>query len=211
MKRFTTYYLFKALFVLALLPLNSALAQFNSSQEVRALPVGTKAPVTSLVSGTGEKVSLQSLIKDTPSVIIFFRGSWCPYCNLHLGELQKIEKELTGLGFQILAISPDSAQNIATHTSKLKLNYKLFSDKGAQAAQAFRLAYKVDKETYETLLGYGINLEEASGESHRLLPVPAAFVVDKKGTIRFSYANPDYKIRVETKKLLETAKQLSKN
>jgi peroxiredoxin len=128
------------------------------------------------------------------------------YCNLQLGQLQTMEAELLDLGYQILAISPDRPEKLAESVAKHKLSYTVLSDHAMNAARAFGIAFRVDDQTLELYKGYGIDLEAASGETHHMLPVPAVFVVGTDGVIKFSYVNPDYKIRLEGDALLAAAK-----
>ena len=89
-----------------------------------------------------------------------------------------------------------------------KAEYLLLSDSKMQAAISMGLAFKLDDETVTVLKGYGIDLEDAMGEKHHLLPVPAVFLLDKQGTIQFEYVNPDYKVRVSPEVILAAAKSL---
>jgi peroxiredoxin len=123
-----------------------------------------------------------------------------------LGQLQSIEGKLVALGYQILAVSPDRPEKLAPSVGKHGLKYQLFSDSKMTAAKAFGLAWKVDDATIAMYKEYKIDLDDASGESHHLLPVPAAYVVDAKGVIRYRYFNPDYKVRVNPDELLREAK-----
>ena len=83
----------------------------------------------------------------------------------------------------------------------------MLSDSTTEAAQAFGLAFQIDDETFKMFKGYGIDLEDASGEDHHILPVPALFIVDTDGVIRFDYINPDYKVRIDPEKVLEAAQE----
>ena len=91
--------------------------------------------------------------------------------------------------------------------TKDELGYTILSDNNSAASTAFGLAFKVDDDTYEKYKGYGINLEEASGNTNHILPVPAVYLLDTQGKIKFDYSNPDYKVRLDTDKLLEEAKK----
>ena len=150
-----------------------------------------------------------------PTVLIFYRGGWCPYCNTHLGRLATIEDKLVELGFKIVAVSPDSPETIRKNKEKLResgveanAHYQIYSDSKMNFSKAFGLAFKVDDETV-TLYNekHQIDLEGDSGETHHLLPVPAAYVVDDAGVVTFRYFNSDYKKRVEVEALLEAAKK----
>ncbi len=123
-----------------------------------------------------------------------------------MGGLAKIEPELIKLGYQVIAISPDKPEKIAGVMKKTKAKYTLVSDSDATAAKAFGLAWRVGPEMREKLKSFGINLEEASGKTHHLLPVPAAYVIDTKGVIQFAYVHPDHAIRVSHEVLLAAAK-----
>jgi peroxiredoxin len=125
---------------------------------------------------------------------------------VQLGQLQKIEDELLNLGYKILAISPDRPEKLRESVEKNELKYVLLSDAKMEAAKAFGLAFRVDAAGYQRLSGFGIDLEDASGEKHHLLPVPAVFLIGKDGIIQFQYANPNYKVRLTPEVLLAAAK-----
>ncbi len=177
-----------------------------SAEEICPLLVGQKIPLVNLKTHDGKEFDLNTAVSQKPTVLIFYRGGWCPYCNRHLAELQKIESDLLKLGYQIIAISMDRFENLLPTIEKQKLNYTLLSDNRALASTAFGLAYKVDNAMFERLKGFGMNLEEASGQTHHVLPVPAAFIVGTDGVIKFSYINPNYKVRVKADVLLAAAK-----
>lgn len=123
-----------------------------------------------------------------------------------MGELIRIEPQLIEMGYQILAVSADKPAYLAQSKQKHQMGYTLLSDHSMQGAIALGIAWQVDARTLETYKGYGIDLEEASGEKHHLLPVPAAYVVGTDGKIRFTYVNPDHKVRVPAQVLLEAAR-----
>ncbi len=127
-----------------------------------------------------------------------------------MGQLQGIAPQLVELGYRILAISPDRPEKLRASLEKNKLGYALLSDSKMTASRAFGIAYKVDDATLKTLAGYGIDLEEASGETHHLLPVPAVFLVGRSGRIEFQYANPDYRVRLDPQLLLAAAEAAAK-
>lgn len=140
---------------------------------------------------------------------LVFRGGWCPYCNVQLGQLKEIEKELVALGFQIVAISTDKPEILKAHAEENNFSYTVVSDAEMTAAKALGIAFKVDDETFNKYKSkFKIDLEEFSGFDHHLLPVPSVFIVDKEGVIQFSYVNPDYKTRLSSKVLLAAAKAL---
>jgi len=127
-----------------------------------------------------------------------------------LGQLRKIHGQLLELGYQIVAISPDRPERVREILDKSDVEYTLLSDDALAAARALGVAFRVDDAGYARLKGFGIDLEERSGQAHHLLPVPAVLILDKTGRIRFSYVNPDYKVRVAPEVLLEAAKAAKK-
>lgn len=177
-----------------------------SAEEICPLLVGVKIPTLTLKTQDGADFDLNAAAAQKPTVLIFYRGGWCPYCNLHLAELQNIEGNLLKLGYQIIAISVDRFEKLAPTIEKQQLNYTLLADDQALATTAFGLAYKVSDADFQRLQGFGMDLEEASGQKHHILPVPAAFVVGTDGIIKFSYVNPNYKARVNADILLAAVK-----
>ena len=124
---------------------------------------------------------------------------------MQLGQLQKIESQLTELGYKIIAISPDRPEKLRASIRKHKLSYLLLSDAEMSAARAFGISFRVDDATLERYKGYGIDLEDASGQKHHLLPVPSVFLVGTDGVIKFRYVNPDHTVRIEPDALLAAA------
>lgn len=174
--------------------------------DVCPIKVAQPLPELELIDIEGKKFDLNAAVSRQPTLLIFYRGSWCPYCNTHLGELKTIEPDLEKLGYQIIAVSPDLPQNLKKSVKEHNIDYTLVSDSKALAAKALGLAFKVDAETYKKYLGYGINLEESSGETHHLLPVPAAVLLNTDGAVDFVFSSPNYKVRVDTPVLLAAAK-----
>jgi peroxiredoxin len=142
-----------------------------------------------------------------PTVLIFYRGSWCPYCNLHLSNLVTVEEELRSLGYQIVAISPDRPEELNKMTKADHLNYRLFSDPQGDAMKKFGVAYQVDNTTLTNLKQkFNVDLERSSGQTHHILPVPSVFILDRGGKIVFVHADPDYRVRMKGAEVLAAAK-----
>ena len=178
----------------------------QDAEKVCPIKVGQNLPDVNVQDVNGKTIKLKDLVSKKPTVMIFYRGSWCPYCNVHLGELKKMEGELEALGYQIIAMSPDLPKNLKESQSEHEMKYTLVSDSKAEASKALGLAFEVDADTYKKYLGYGINLEKASGEKHHILPVPAALVLDQDGLVHFSFVSPNYKVRINNDVLLSAAK-----
>lgn len=177
----------------------------DDPNKVCPIKVGQSIPSLTLQDIHGKPFDLNKAVAKQATILIFYRGSWCPYCNTHLGELKTVEKDLKALGYQIIALSPDLPSNLKKSMDKNALSYQLVSDSKADAARSLGLAFHVDDELNKLYQGYSIDLNKASGEKHRLLPVPAAVVLDTSGTVQFIFFAPDYKVRISPKVLLAAA------
>jgi peroxiredoxin len=177
-----------------------------SANQVRPLLVGAKVPKLFLRTVGAKAFDLNGAIAARPTVIIFYRGGWCIYCNTQMAKLLPIEQQIRDLGFQIIAISPDRPAKLAETADKHKMGYTLLSDSTMAAARAFGIAFKLDDATLAKYAEYGINLDDASGQSHHMLPVPSVFVLGTDGIIKFQYVNPDYKVRIPPDVLLAAVK-----
>ena len=177
------------------------------ANEVNPVEVGSTAPNVTLTKADGTQVELHELVSEHPVVLVFYRGGWCPYCNQHLAALGEIEGELSKLGYRIHAVSMDKPEKVQEAAAESDLSYSLYSDAPAEAAKAFGLAFKVSTATNLKLRTFGINLEEASGQDHHILPVPAVFLIGRDAKIDFRYYNPDYKERLSGEALLTAARE----
>jgi len=155
-------------------------------QDISPLLAGEQIPVLRLPKATGEMIDLNRLVAESPTILVFYRGGWCPYCSKQLSALQEIEKDLVSMGYQLVAISTDSPENLAKTMVKEKLSYTLLSDADLNAAKGFGIAFKSPKS-------YDSFLPQASGGKNvdKLLPVPSVFILNKKGMILFEYINPN--------------------
>jgi len=174
----------------------------------KPLEKGQKAPEAKLKDLNGSDVSLESLYKQKPLVIVFFRGGWCPICTRHTQQLIRVYPQLKEAGFEMVGISPDSVVGSNANVKKSSIPFPIYSDSSVQVARQFGLAFTVDNETVEKYKGFGIDLEKASGQSHHALPIPAIYIVNQEGVITFAHSNPDYRQRLDAKKLVTTALKL---
>ena len=189
----------KLLTICLLLGTTLAQAQTNSTP----LKVGDAIPDVKLRTEENKEVSLRKLVSEKPTVLIFYRGGWCPYCNRHLQSLVGIEDELNQAGAQLVAISMDTPAKLKATPNRNQLHYRLFSDSSAAAAEAFGIAFKVDDALVKKYKeSYKIDLEAASGNDQHMLPHPAVFIAGTNGVIRFAHFNADYKVRLEPAKIL---------
>ncbi|MDQ8184525.1 peroxiredoxin-like family protein [Pelagicoccus sp. SDUM812002] len=187
-------------------------AQFalsRSAEEVTPLLIGQKTPKVDVVDETGTKQFLPALLKGKHSILVFYRGGWCPYCNTHMQELAEVESQFLELGYQIVGISPDSPELLASIEKDGELPYTLYSDSGVSAIEGFGIDFTLNKATLLKYKGFGIDLGKNSGGLNKdRLPAPAVFIVTPDNQIAFSYVNPNYKDRIPGDLLLAAAKAI---
>ena len=180
-----------------------------SAEQVTPLLNGLTIPAVSLTTADNQTIALKQLVQQKPSVLVFYRGGWCPYCNAQLAALRDITPQLSKLGYQLIAITPDSVASISkslNDTGGQKLNYTLLSDTNFAASSAFGLAYYLDDKTaaaYKGKLGSLISTE--AGTEKVVLPVPAVYIVNTKGEALFNYVHINYKTRLESELLIKAA------
>jgi len=191
--------------VFLLLPTLSAAEIFDAPEQVRPVLPGMQAPEFRLVDVDSEAFEVDPASLEKPVVLTFYRGGWCPYCNMHLAELRRTEAELNEMGFDVWFVSPDKPE-LLSQGKDSEFGYRLFSDPEMNAAQAFGIAFRLDDETFERYAGFGNNLNQRSGGDHQALPAPATFIIGTDGKVQFGYVNPDYSVRLAPEVLLAAAR-----
>jgi peroxiredoxin len=181
-----------------------------SPNDVKPVDVGAKAPTGALENPDGTKTDLAALFAEKPTVLIFYRGGWCPFCTAHLAAVAAMNEDLVKAGYQIIGVSPELASRTSATTEKHGLNFTLLGDPDAEVIKAYGLAFRLDDATLEKYKGYGIDLEVSSGgRTHHILPVPAAYIIDREGTIRWAHWNADYKARIDANELRDVATKVA--
>ena len=177
---------------------------------IQPLLTGSMAPAFEATGADGKNYRFQPDRLERPALIIFYRGGWCPYCNLHWAELRHIEDQLLELDLDIIFLSADQPSVLAEALDDgEQLPYYLLSDNTTVIAQAFGIAFKLDDETVGRYANHPkIDIEAASGYTHHVLPAPAVFLTDRDGVIKFQYVNPDYKVRLHPDVLLAVARTM---
>lgn len=181
----------------------SATAQIaEKAEDISPLLIGESIPEAVLKAPDASSHKVLAIIAEKPTVLLFYRGGWCPFCNTHLSEIQDIQSEVIKLGYQIVAISPDSPENLVVTDEKDKLDYSLYSDGDGKFIQSLGIAFKAP-EKYAGMLS-----KVSGGLNQGFLPVPSVFVVDTSGKILFEYISPDYRVRLSAGLLLVVLKEL---
>ncbi len=188
-----------------------AIEDLRKSNVVKSsLKVGSQAPAFSLPDVKKGMTSSVELLKSGPLVITFYRGGWCPYCNLQLHDLQKHLKEINALGANLVAISPQTPDASLSTAQKDELSFYVLSDVGNKVAKKFGLVYKLPDDLKKLYKEFGIDLEKANATHDWELPVSATYIITPDGKVAFAYADPDYKKRAETKDILKKLKEIKK-
>ncbi len=168
----------------------------QNPEDISPLLVGETIPDVSLKTVSGELLNLRAEVAKKPTILVFYRGGWCPFCNKQLADLRTLQPDMTKFGYQMIAVSTDAPEGLRATMEKNELTYTLLSDADVKAAQAFGLAFKAPAR-YDELL-----VKSSGGlNTGKLLPVPAVFVLDTKGVIRYEHINPNFKERVSAKVL----------
>lgn len=184
-------------------------AGFSQQQmfDICPLKVGQEVPEAKLISIDGKMVDLKEVTNGKKTVLVFFRGGWCPYCIRHLSALQEIKEDIDMLGYQIVGITPDAFDSLATSSARSESDFELYSDSKIDAISAFGLGWEIDDANYVKYRdGYKMDTEKWTGEKHHVLPVPAIYVISEN-TIQYNYVNPNYSVRLKPetlKAVLET-------
>ena len=172
------------------------------------LSVGASAPNFSLPDATGATVELNHLMANGPVVLTFYRGGWCPYCNIQLRAYQGILNELKKLGASLVAVSPETPDNSLDTRQREELEFHVLSDNGNVVAKQFGLVFPVSTEVRLLFEGWDINLENHNGIEGGEIPVPATYIIDEAATIIFGKPDVDYRTRVEPKEILRALSSL---
>lgn len=169
----------------------------------RSLKVGQTAPGFTLPDAFGNDVSLKTLLAKGPVVVSFYRGEWCPYCNIALHGLQEALPKMQALGATLVAISPEKPDHGVVATEKHKLTFPVLSDFGNMVARQFGIVFQIGPEQKEFSRNVFKNdLALRNGEDSYELPVPATYVIDTRGFIRFAHVDVDYMNRVEPEEVV---------
>ena len=175
----------------------------------RSLQAGQTAPDFALPNAHGQIVTLPDLLASGPVVITFYRGAWCPFCNIALRAYEGILPEIKALGASFVAISPQSPDHSLTQAEKENLSYEVLSDRGNAAARQFGIVYKLGDAMQQVSAAFGLDLTQFNGDNSRELPLPGTFVIDQSGTIKFAQVFADHSQRVEPSAILDILRGLA--
>lgn len=176
----------------------------ETAEDARALATGQHAPLQShVLRPDGTTTTLQAETAGRPTVVVFYRGGWCPFCTRQLAGLGSVQAELERSGWRILALSPEPAAVVAMTISTATANnghdgIRRLADADGNAMRAFGVAFHLDETASQRVRARGTILVTPPGSPRGILPVPSLFLVDATGVIRFVHADPDYRTRIST-------------
>lgn len=171
--------------------------------------IGDKAPDFTLPNVDGSSVSLSEALQAGSVVLVFYRGAWCPYCNLALRAYQQILPEIQARGAQLITVSPQTPDNSLTMAEKNELQFAVLSDEDNQVAREYKLVFTVPKDVVEIYDNIGIDLVAANGNEHYELPLPGTYVIAQDGTVHYAFADTNYVKRAEPADILAALDKLA--
>lgn len=200
---------------LTIQPLRADVPVAESAEMVKPLRTGQRAPTFTVRNVDDEEVVFDPNALQRPTVIITFRGGWCPYCNLHLSELRTVVPQIAAMGVDVFFLSGDRPEllyaSLAQDTQDdiADLDYQIFSDAESQAAIALGTAFRTGDRVVDWLDMKGRDYAGSSIDRDRILAVPAVYAVDQTGMIRFDFVEADYKVRLPADDLLTVARDIA--
>lgn len=176
----------------------------RSAEDAKGLAIGSIAPSFNAIDSDSIPFDLNEATLNGSVVIIFYRGFWCPVCNKHLAQIQDSLSLITDKGATVVAISPEKPEYLEKMANKSGAKFRLLYDEGYKIANAYDVTFTPKKSElviYNTVLS--ANLKETHSDDSQRLPLPATYVVDKKGTIIWRQFDPDYKNRSSVREIIE--------
>jgi peroxiredoxin len=172
--------------------------------------VGEKAPLFNLKNAFGKDIVLNEELKKGPVILVFYRGAWCPYCNMYLHVLQENLDTFKKYDAQLITITPQSPDKSAKQIEKDGYPFEVLSDINNKVMKKYKLYFELPKEVLAIYKKHGVGIE-INKDKATALPIPGSFVIDKKGVVRAMQAQTNYKIRMEPEMIIKSLIEISKD
>lgn len=185
-----------------------ATAELEESGIAKGLQTGELAPNFTLPDATGHEISLAKQLANGPVILTFYRGGWCPYCNMELRAYQRELNVIREAGAQLIAISPETPDISLSTKEKNELDFIVLSDEGGKVAEQYDLVFKLPDYLIDVYKSSGLDIPGHNGNENWELPKPATFVVDKDETVVFADVNSDYTKRTEPTAVIDIVRKL---
>lgn len=180
----------------------------NTFNQILKIGIGDKAPDFTLTNALGVSINLYDNLKANKVVLIFYRGTWCPYCNLALNQYQSILKEIKHQGAELIAISSQTPDESLSIKEKNNLDFEVLSDNGNLVAQLYTTVFRNGEAPLKEMKKLGFDFDSFYGNDSKELPVPAVFIIEQNGNISFSKTEGgDYRNRTEPVEIIESLKK----
>ena len=183
----------------------------NSKIAETSISTGQKLPNFTLPNAVGEEIALLTLLAEGAVVVSFYRGGWCPYCNMELRALQAALPKIQARGATLVAISPETPDTSLSTKEKNELSFEVLSDRGNVVAKQLGLVFTLPESLRPIYRNFGINIPAHNGDDTFELPLPATYVVSADGTIIYSFANADYTQRLDPAEIIKALDTISPN
>jgi peroxiredoxin len=170
--------------------------------------VGAEAPDFTLPDAHGKPVTLSSVVATGPAVVAFYRGGWCPFCDLQLRAYQGVLTDIHALGAELVAISPQTPDYTLSDVEEKALTFPVLSDVGNRVAREFKLVFTLSEALQKLQTGLGSVLPKFNGDASWELPVAGTFVIDRRRVVRFASVDADWTTRLEPDALLDVLRAL---
>jgi len=167
-----------------------------------ARKVGDIAPLFALENSGGTTVALSDLLQQGPLILNFYRGAWCPYCNLELKAWERCMPQLKKMGANLVSITPNLREKSAEFIAENPFTFDILCDQNNQVAKAYGLVFTLPEELHPVYLNFGVNLPEYDGNADYELPIPATYLIGSDGTIMQAFVNADYTQRMEPAEII---------
>ncbi|MDN3673484.1 peroxiredoxin-like family protein [Flavobacterium branchiarum] len=172
--------------------------------ENKSIKIGDVISPFSLLNAQNQLVHSKDILKKGKTILAFYRGSWCPYCNLELRALQNNITKIASHNVSLLAVSPQSPDHSNALSEKHQLTFDVFTDENNQLAKQLGIDFKLQDFALPTYQAIGINLNEFNQDNENTLPVPAVFVIDSDGSVIYKFVDSDYRNRLDIEELIQS-------
>ncbi|MFP4845611.1 peroxiredoxin-like family protein [Winogradskyella sp. PE311] len=187
----------------ALDTMQSAINELVSSSILdTASKTGDQFPDISLPNATGKQINFSEILKQNRVVLTFYRGGWCPYCNLELRAFQNVLSEIEAKGAKLIAISPETPDNSLSTTEKNNLSFEVLSDTNNKVSKALGLVFKLPESLQALYTSFGIDLSQSQDNKDQELPIAATYIIEQDGTISYDFLSEDYKLRANPNEVI---------
>jgi peroxiredoxin len=177
----------------------------------QAVARGDAAPDVTLPNARGEPVTLSKLLAKGPVVLTFYRGGWCPYCNMQLRAYQRALPELRALGASLVAVSPEAPDKSLSTAEKNALEFEVLSDVKGEAGRAYRLFFELSDELKALYAAGGNDLAKVNADGEWHLPMPATYVIGTDGRVALANVDPEYRNRLEPAEIVDALRALPRS